>query len=305
MEQKLKKFKLKDLIASDKKSTQYFSNLRWNGKRLCPRCGYTKLYYYNSNKYGCQKCRYNFGEFTRTYLGKLKIKPSIRAHLLHLFVEEQPAYTIRQHMKYDISTIERTFRLFRKAIYDKSLQQIHQQLKLFKELGIDEGILNNHRRDDQYLEYKKEDIDGNEYIIFAIYEMNRFVTAFPILDIEERVFNKLKKQLRENKEFNYFNNHGSFYKNNDNDHIAYAVLDMEKRKVVAYSDVLRGKEDIYIGLEGFWSYVEKWLYHYRGVPKQYFHLYLKEIEFRFNNRNKKIFHELSKLLVEPIPTIDR
>jgi transposase-like protein len=72
--------------------------------------------------------------------------------------------------------------------------------------------------------------------------------------------------------------------------------------VVAYGDVERGTEGIYIGLEGFWSYVERWLYHYRGVPKQYFHLYLKEIEFRFNNRNKYMFQMLSKLLVEPLPT---
>ncbi len=57
------------------------------------------------------------------------------------------------------------------------------------------------------------------------------------------------------------------------------------------------------GMEGFWN--AKTLYHYRGVPKQYFHLYLKEIEFRFNNRDENIFEllvkMLVKMLVKPVP----
>ena len=31
------------------------------------------------------------------------------------------------------------------------------------------------------------------------------------------------------------------------------------------------------GIEGFWSYAKNWLYPYRGVPRQYFHLYLGEV----------------------------
>ncbi len=38
-------------------------------------------------------------------------------------------------------------------------------------------------------------------------------------------------------------------------------------------------------------------------PKQYFHVYLKEIEFRFNNREKDIFYELSKLMIKSAPTM--
>ena len=55
------------------------------------------------------------------------------------------------------------------------------------------------------------------------------------------------------------------------------------------------------GIEGFWSYAKTWLYHYRGVPKSYFELYLKEIEFRFNHRNENIFRILTKMMVESVP----
>lgn len=41
------------------------------------------------------------------------------------------------------------------------------------------------------------------------------------------------------------------------------------------------------GIEGFWSYAKKFLMKYNGVSKKYFPLYLKEIEWRFNNRHQK------------------
>lgn len=59
------------------------------------------------------------------------------------------------------------------------------------------------------------------------------------------------------------------------------------------------RDDAHInGIEGFWSYAKTWLYHYRGVPKRYFHLYLKEIEFRFNHRDDELFPLLVELLVK-------
>jgi transposase-like protein len=53
---------------------------------------------------------------------------------------------------------------------------------------------------------------------------------------------------------------------------------------------------------GLFHYAKTWLYHYRGVPKQYFHLYLKEIEFRFNHRNEDIFKILTRMMEDSVPT---
>jgi transposase len=77
------------------------------------------------------------------------------------------------------------------------------------------------------------------------------------------------------------------------DHTAYAALNL----IGNHQIILHGK-DKYVrddathinGTEGFWSYAKTWLYHYRGVPKLYFDLYLKEIEFKFNHR-KRIYSE--------------
>jgi transposase len=36
------------------------------------------------------------------------------------------------------------------------------------------------------------------------------------------------------------------------------------------------------GIENFWSQAKRWLRKYNGIPKDNFHLFLKECEFRFN-----------------------
>jgi transposase len=60
--------------------------------------------------------------------------------------------------------------------------------------------------------------------------------------------------------------------------------------------------EVYInGPGGFWSYVKERLIKYHGVSKEKFPLYLKEMEFRYNNRNTPIFIQLAKYLVNLVP----
>ena len=50
---------------------------------------------------------------------------------------------------------------------------------------------------------------------------------------------------------------------------------------------------VYInGLEGFWSYAKERFAKFHGVSKEKFPLYLKEMEFRYNNRHRNIFNLL-------------
>jgi transposase len=51
---------------------------------------------------------------------------------------------------------------------------------------------------------------------------------------------------------------------------------------------------VYInGLEGSWSYAKERLIKYHGVSKEKFPLYLKEMEYRCNNRHKNMFNLLA------------
>ena len=47
---------------------------------------------------------------------------------------------------------------------------------------------------------------------------------------------------------------------------------------------------VYInGIEGFWGFAKERLIKHHGVSKKRFPLYLKEMEFRYNNRHVELF----------------
>jgi transposase-like protein len=50
------------------------------------------------------------------------------------------------------------------------------------------------------------------------------------------------------------------------------------------------------GIEGFWGYAKTRLARFRGIHKSTFYLHLKECEWRFNNRDGKLYQLLLKLL---------
>jgi transposase-like protein len=52
------------------------------------------------------------------------------------------------------------------------------------------------------------------------------------------------------------------------------------------------------GIESFWSFAKRRLQKFNGVPRHTFCLYLKECEWRFNNRHANLYQELLKLLRE-------
>jgi len=75
------------------------------------------------------------------------------------------------------------------------------------------------------------------------------------------------------------------------DDTSYASLDLiGKYQIIAHrmEEYVRENISHINGIEGFWSYAKIWLCHYRGVPKQYFHLYLIEIIFRLNHGTRHL-----------------
>lgn len=61
---------------------------------------------------------------------------------------------------------------------------------------------------------------------------------------------------------------------------------------------------VYInGLEGFWSYAKERIMKFHGVSKEKFPLYLKEMEFRYNDRNNNIFTLLVENLCHTVPKV--
>jgi transposase len=61
------------------------------------------------------------------------------------------------------------------------------------------------------------------------------------------------------------------------------------------NEFARGKNHVN-GIESFWSFAKRRLSQFNGLADQTFYLHLKECEFRFNNRKRKIYDFLLKSL---------
>jgi transposase len=60
----------------------------------------------------------------------------------------------------------------------------------------------------------------------------------------------------------------------------------------------RGGQNYINGIENFCSQAKRHLRRYNGIPKSHFHLFLKECEWRFNNRPvRKLLKCLTKWAV--------
>ncbi len=122
------------------KSEVYFRHLKWQGKRICPKCQH-RYVMHHENRYRCKKCRYKFDDFTGTHLAKIKIPANTIVHLLYLFSLGVSAYRIRFYVKVNLKTIEHAFKVFREAIYGSLIIDLRLSGKLERfHRTIDEQI---------------------------------------------------------------------------------------------------------------------------------------------------------------------
>ncbi len=69
----------------------------------------------------------------------------------------------------------------------------------------------------------------------------------------------------------------------------YNALDVSefKHSRINHSKLFANKENHINGIENFWNQAKRHLRKFNGIPKDHFHLFLKECEWRFNNSDPK------------------
>lgn len=253
--------------------------MRWVGRRRCPACSFwKKIYRLESGLFKCGRCRKEFTDFSGTCLARLRVPFNTLAYLLHAFVLGVPAFRVHRETGMNLQTIERVFRLFRQAIYEESLSELK---KLRGRIELDETMFGG------YHAGKRGWGAEGKTIVFGIYKRNGHVVVFPVPDRKAETLEPLIKDHTRK---------GSVYYTDEYD--AYACVEARGKHVTIIKEKGKPIVEHINGIEGFWSYAKTWLFHYRGVPRKYFHHYLKEIEWRFNNRNENLFNKLAQILVK-------
>lgn len=251
--------------------------------RSCPYCKGTVWYYLKTGQRRCKSCGLTRYFKPKTFWDKTRINRYWKGKLVEYFALGLPVYRIRFRIPYTRKTIERFFRIIRHAIYIDTLKK-EQNNKLSGNLEIDETMFGGKRKGKRGWGAK------GKHIVFGIYKRNGKIITHIINSREGSVIIPLICQTTAS---------GSLYYTDD--WYAYAFLPIRGEHIVIKKEkgVPLGRDHLN-GIEGFWSYAKNWLYQYRGVPKKYFHLYLKEIEWRFNHRNLDLLPLLRKLLNQRI-----
>jgi transposase len=274
---------IQQFIITEEKSRRFFLKFRWkNYRKICPRCHGRNVVNVRRKRLLCLGCRYEFGHFTGTYLGSLRI--GFRKWLLLIKVFELEASARRAAREVGISypTALKGFHTIRRAI----LAQDKDSHLLKGEVEADEAYFGGRRKG------KRGRGAAGKVPVFGILERAGKVTVEVVPDVRAETLLELTvKKVRR----------GSIvYTDKFKGYDSLMFCGFRHLKVDHGKRFARGK--VYInGLEGFWSYAKERLIKFHGVSKQNFPLYLKELEFGYNHRkDKNIIQTIVNYLTTPV-----
>lgn len=250
-------------------------------KVKCPKCHYANSWKLSDGRRKCRRCR---SVFSLSLLG-FRLSSYELQHLIEYFCLGVPAFRLRHVTPLSRQTIGKFFRFLRHLIYNQSIKEF-EELRLSGAVEMDETMFGGK------VKGKRGWGAAGKNMVFGMYKRNGHVLTFPI---PNRARNTLTDII-------FLHTTAGSLCYTDEWH-AYTYLSIKNDHVVVKKE--RGRpngRDHLNGIEGFWSYAKHWLYQYRGVPRQYFHLYLKEVEWRFNHRNTNPVSMIRQLLKEQFGT---
>jgi transposase len=240
----------------------------------CPKCGGSRNWRLSDGRRKCPACGHRFR--VRTAWQASRLSEGVKRELVQRFTWGVPVYRQRFALLASRPSTERFYRLLRACMaYAEQLREPFDGA-----LECDETAFGGARSG------KRGWGAAGKVLVFGIAKRNGLVKAQPI-DARNRVsvMRAIQAHSRE----------GSLYYTDEWQ--AYATLRMRGEHVIIRKEKGRPSGRHHInGIEGFWSYAKNWLYPYRGVPRNCFHLYLGEICYRFNHRRDDLRPLLIKLL---------
>jgi len=267
------------LVKDEKTAHRHFKKLcRKYGHVFCPRCNSRDAYSLSNGRYRCKRCRYDFREFTGRWLSRVRLSPKQWMWLVKLFSLEISTRRMAKELEVHYST----------AL--KAVDSIRMSIVMHGGDSLLKGII---EMDETYFGGKRKGKRGrgafNKVPVFGILERNGrvFVNVLPDVSADSILSVAVKKVKR-----------GSIvytdkWKSYD------ALMFCGYRHMKVDHDVRFSNGKVHInGMEGFWSYAKERLIKHHGVSPRKFPLYIKEMEFRYNNREGDVFDMLLNYITD-------
>lgn len=197
--------------------------------------------------------------------------------LIEAFVLGLPALQAAGFAKVHRNSAQKMYKKIRLKIAEQSTQDVE---KLKGEVELDESYFGGVRKG------QRGRGAFNKQIVFGILERGGQVRTVVVEDVTAQT---LMQEIEKNTE------KGCVYYTDQ--FRSYASLSRFGKHIrIDHRRMLVEGRNHINGIEGFWSYAKRLLRKYNGVSKKNFVFYLKEIEWRFNNRKKNLYTEIHTIL---------
>ncbi len=240
----------------------------------CERCNNTRAWVLGDGRYKCSHCGYRYS-WTSAW-DAVRLPAAAKDRLLESFVLGLPSYRQRFLSPVNAKTRERFYRICRACCADA--EQV--RLPLLPTPARTGFGTNGKPRERLLASLPQASIE------FELIQLHGEIKAAPVT-AENR-----PELLRHTESPGP---DGSLY--HAGAQRAYICLPLRGNYVVLQADKYPAHDlDPADGVAGFWRFARRWLRPYHALPRQYFHLYLGEICYRFNRRDQELRPLLRQLL---------
>ena len=273
---------LKSLIdmSNDELAIMKYLESRCSNRIICKFCKSDQYYIMkNKSRLRCAICKKDFKPFAESRFSMLRISYAKWLMLIKLFELSVSARVAAKQSELAYATTLKAFDIFRQSI----LADLNDGYRTLEgEVELDEAYFGGKAKG------KRGRGAENKTIVFGILERGGKVRVDIIPDVTSKtLIDSTIKNVKKGsttytdkwKGYDALIFHG--YKHESVDH----------NKIYVQGKVHTN------GMEGFWGFVKTNLAKYRGVSSAKFPLYLKEMEWRYNNRDRDLFDLLVQYML--------
>lgn len=279
----------KALLHDEDKAREYLLGQTWpQGDPFCPRCGHRKVYTLSGERLRCASCKYTFQPFSGRWINNGALACSEWLQLIDLFVKEHSVHQMKLALKLSYNTVYKALTAIRFAILAHAIDA--RQL-ISSATGLNSYLKGNR------LTGGPKNMRMDTIPVYGILRNNDlvFIDLVPGFQAETLFHFHMNFHLKLIRTGNLV--YTDRYK--DYDALMFCGNDSLPNEIIRRYD-----EPPHIDAvkDDFWEFAQSRLKKFRGISCQRFPLYLKELEFRFNNRERPIEEMLAAYLCALVPT---
>jgi transposase len=259
-----------------------------NRHHFCPFCCSRKFWKLGDGRRRCQRCHKAFHDLTGRWWNKVNLPMDVWLRIVKLFELELSARKIAIQTGLAYNTVHKALMTLRHSILAHANDG--ERIILSGEIELDESYFGGRRKGN-----RGRGAEG-KIPVFGILSRKGRVSVSMVPDVKGATLLDLTVKMVRRGSIVYTDKYKAY---DSLMFCGYRHLSVDHSS--KFSD---GKVHIN-GLEGFWSWAKERLLKHHGISPQWFPLYLKELEFRYNHRHDPdLFERLVDYMSDLIPTYD-